>query len=75
MRRAQPNPAHLALAQLETAGRLQWVLTQNIDGLHRKAGSRNVLALHGGLDTVTCVRCYSRWPGEPVIDAFIQTGR
>jgi NAD-dependent deacetylase len=74
VRRAEPNPAHVALAQLEAAGRLQWVLTQNIDGLHRKAGSRNVMALHGGLETVTCVRCYGRWPGEPVIDAFIDTG-
>ncbi len=74
VRRAQPNAAHLALAQLEAAGRLQTVLTQNIDGLHQKAGSRSVIELHGGLETVTCVRCYRHWPGLPVLDAFIDTG-
>ncbi len=74
VRQAQPNPAHLALAQLEAAGQLQSVLTQNIDGLHRRAGSRSVLELHGGLSTATCVRCYKRWPGAPVLDAFIDSG-
>jgi NAD-dependent deacetylase len=74
VRAAQPNPAHQALAQLEAMGRLQTVLSQNIDGLHQKAGSRSVLELHGGLATVTCVRCYTRWPGPPVLDDFIATG-
>lgn len=74
IRQSQPNAAHIALARLEAAGRLQWTLTQNIDGLHHLAGSRNVMALHGGLDTVTCVRCFHRWPGAPVIDEFIETG-
>lgn len=74
VRRAEPNPAHHALAQLEAAGRLQWVLTQNVDGLHRKAGSRNVTALHGGLETATCVRCFARCAGEPVLEAFVSTG-
>ncbi len=74
VRQARPNPAHTALAQLEAAGRLKSVLTQNIDGLHRRAGSRSVLELHGGLATATCVRCYKRWPGEPVLDAFIDSG-
>jgi NAD-dependent deacetylase len=74
VRQAQPNAAHFALARLEAAGRLQWTLTQNIDGLHRLAGSRKVMALHGELDTVTCVRCFHRWPGPPVIDTFIATG-
>ena len=44
---AQPNAAHRKLAELEAAGKLRAVITQNIDGLHQKAGSRNVLELHG----------------------------
>jgi NAD-dependent deacetylase len=54
---AKPNPAHLALARLEQAGRLTAVITQNIDGLHQAAGSRNVLELHGSVHRNTCVRC------------------
>jgi len=74
VRRAQPNSAHTALAQLEAAGRLQWVLTQNIDGLHHRAGSRQVLELHGGLDRATCIKCYAHFPGGPVLETFIETG-
>lgn len=54
---AQPNPAHLALAALEGAGRLDWLVTQNIDDLHARAGSRRVLEVHGSLRTATCQRC------------------
>lgn len=54
---AQPNPAHLALARLEQAGRLQAVITQNIDNLHQRAGSHNVIHLHGSLQTCTCPGC------------------
>jgi NAD-dependent deacetylase len=54
---AKPNPAHLALARLEQAGRLTAVITQNIDGLHQAAGSRNVVELHGSVHRNTCVRC------------------
>ncbi len=54
---AQPNDAHRALARLEAAGRGVTVVTQNIDGLHAKAGSRNVLELHGSLARNSCVRC------------------
>lgn len=46
---ARPNPAHLALARLEEAGKLTAVITQNIDGLHQAAGSRTVLELHGSV--------------------------
>ncbi len=53
----QPNPGHLALAELERMGLLSQVITQNIDGLHRKAGSRNVIELHGSLREIFCVRC------------------
>lgn len=54
---ARPNPAHFALARLEAAGRLAAVITQNIDGLHQAAGSRNVVEYHGGLGRFTCMGC------------------
>lgn len=57
MRVAQPNPAHLALARLEAGGILKAIITQNIDALHQRAGSKIVLELHGSLDTFLCPRC------------------
>jgi NAD-dependent SIR2 family protein deacetylase len=54
---AEPNRAHRALAGLETAGRVHAVVTQNVDGLHTRAGSRHVIDLHGRLDTVQCLEC------------------
>lgn len=54
---ARPNPAHYALAKLEQAGQLEAVITQNIDGLHQLAGSRNVLELHGNENRYFCQRC------------------
>jgi NAD-dependent deacetylase len=59
---AAPNPAHRALAQLESAQRLQAVITQNIDGLHQRAGSRRVLELHGTNLEALCLRCNQRVP-------------
>lgn len=53
----RPNPGHVALAELETMGLLRCVITQNIDGLHRKAGSQNVSEIHGSLREIFCVRC------------------
>ena len=58
---AEPNAAHRYLAELEKAGRLRAVITQNIDGLHQKAGSKNVLELHGSLLRNYCVRCGKRF--------------
>jgi len=55
-----PNPAHAALADLEAAGVVDAVLTQNVDGLHRAAGSESVVALHGTHDRVECRRCGRR---------------
>jgi NAD-dependent deacetylase len=52
-----PNAGHMALAELEAMGLLRHVITQNIDGLHRKAGSRNVTEIHGSLREIFCVRC------------------
>lgn len=57
MGQALPNPAHLALAELERAGVIKAVCTQNIDGLHQKAGSVHVLELHGSMRQARCGRC------------------
>jgi NAD-dependent SIR2 family protein deacetylase len=59
---AAPNGAHHGLADLERAGRIHHVVTQNVDGLHQRAGSRRVIDLHGRLDTVDCLDCGSRLP-------------
>ncbi len=61
-----PNPAHYALAQLEQMSKLTAVITQNIDGLHQAAGSRNVLELHGTIATYHCIRCREPYPVEEV---------
>lgn len=66
---ARPNAAHRALARLEAAGRLQSVLTQNIDGLHRAAGSRRVRELHGNVAGLRCPSGHRRPTGE-VLDAL-----
>lgn len=58
MLQAQPNRAHYALAELERMGKLSAVVTQNIDGLHQKAGSREVLELHGSVLRNYCERCH-----------------
>ncbi len=52
-----PNTAHLALARLEAMDHIHTVITQNVDGLHQRAGSRNVIDLHGRLDRVKCLAC------------------
>lgn len=57
---ARPNAAHAALAQLETLGHVNGVITQNVDGLHRRAGSRRVIDLHGRADMVRCMGCGAR---------------
>lgn len=61
MGQAQPGRAHHALAALELAGHVPLLLTQNVDGLHSAAGSRNVLDLHGRIDTVRCMDCGHRF--------------
>lgn len=54
---AQANPGHLALAEAEVIGKVSGIITQNVDGLHQKAGSQNVVELHGRLDRIRCVSC------------------
>ena len=60
----KPNQAHLALARLEQEGKLRAVLTQNIDGLHQAAGSKNVLELHGSILRAYCSKCRKPYPAE-----------
>ncbi|KDP89054.1 NAD-dependent deacetylase [Cupriavidus sp. SK-3] len=57
---AQPNAAHFALAQLQTAGYLRQLVTQNVDGLHQRAGSTGVIELHGHVGSVICLACGTR---------------
>ncbi|ACB40682.1 Silent information regulator protein Sir2 [Pyrobaculum neutrophilum V24Sta] len=64
---AVPNPAHYALARLEEAGKLCAVVTQNVDGLHQRAGSRRVVELHGSLKDAVCTKCGARLPLADVV--------
>jgi NAD-dependent SIR2 family protein deacetylase len=66
--RAAPNGGHQALAALEASGRIGFLLTQNVDGLHHQAGSHAALELHGNIHHVTCLACEARFPR-----AFVQT--
>lgn len=68
--RAEPNPAHKAIAELEALGRLSGVVTQNIDGLHRKAGSQVVWEVHGHLRHLVCGSCGAPAPFEAAEDAM-----
>jgi len=61
---AQPNAGHRALADLEVAGIIGHVITQNIDDLHRRAGQTRLTEIHGNRYWMRCVRCESRWPRE-----------
>lgn len=61
---AQPNAAHIKLAELEQAGKLKAIVTQNIDGLHQKAGSKNILELHGSVHRNFCQRCHKFFDAE-----------
>lgn len=72
MAAAEPNPAHHALVALERMGLLRTVLTQNIDGLHNKAGSTTVIELHGSLRTLTCLRCRQTFSSESYFPDFIE---
>jgi NAD-dependent SIR2 family protein deacetylase len=60
--RARPNAAHDAVARLESAGRVEAVVTQNVDGLHQRAGSAKVVELHGNVHGVACLDCGERHP-------------
>ena len=74
IRDAQPNPAHLALARMEEMGILRAVITQNIDVLHTRAGSKHVLEVHGHMREATCGACFRIWPTDIFLEQFIETG-
>jgi NAD-dependent deacetylase len=71
---AQPNSAHYAIARLEDAGFVNMVITQNIDNLHQKAGSKNVLETHGSLKTLTCGRCFTVFHSTDYIVSYLEAG-
>jgi NAD-dependent deacetylase len=71
---AEPNPAHVALSKMEQAGILQAVITQNIDGLHSRAGSKRVIEIHGNFRTATCLNCYRTTSGQAVLDQLMEEG-
>jgi len=68
--RAQPNPAHLGLAQLQRLGLLHTIITQNIDSLHQKAGATRVIEYHGSSRTLSCLACGARYNAEAKKDEF-----
>jgi NAD-dependent deacetylase len=71
---AEPNPAHTGLAKLERAGCIHTIITQNIDGLHQKAGSKNVFEVHGSMSTLTCIHCFRQYPSNDFIDPYLECG-
>jgi NAD-dependent protein deacetylase/lipoamidase len=70
----RPNRAHTVLAELEAAGRLDAVITQNIDRLHTKAGSERVIEVHGSIATSSCTSCSASYPLESVGELFDEDG-
>jgi NAD-dependent protein deacetylase/lipoamidase len=74
MHHAYPNPAHIALAQLEQAGFLNTIVTQNIDGLHQRAGANHVLEVHGSMENLTCVGCYRKYSSVDFEAPYFERG-
>lgn len=66
---AKPNKAHIAIAKLEEIGKLKAVITQNIDGLHQKAGSKNVLELHGNANRNYCQICNKKYDANYILES------
>ena len=71
---AEPNIAHKFISKLEQQKASKAVITQNIDGLHRKAGSENVMELHGTMNTASCVACRAEYDTNAVFDKFMMDG-
>ena len=72
---AKPNPAHLALVTLEQLGKLEAVVTQNIDMLHTRAGSSTVYELHGHMREATCINCFHIFDGMAILEKFLEDGK
>jgi len=72
---AEPNPAHLALAEMETRGYINAIITQNADLLHQRAGSQQVIEVHGSLAEATCIKCYKVVLARPLFEKFFIDGQ
>ena len=72
---ANPNPAHLAIALLEKEGFIHTLITQNIDILHQKAGTKNILEVHGTLNTLTCTACYQQYSSADFLAPYLESGQ
>jgi NAD-dependent deacetylase len=66
---AKPNKAHIALSKLEAMGKLKGIITQNIDGLHQMAGSKNVIELHGSIHRNYCIGCGKSYPLDYILNS------
>ena len=66
LRQAKPNPAHCALAELEELRILRYLITQNVDNLHRAAGSKNIAEIHGNFLKLRCIQCNARYETEEI---------
>jgi NAD-dependent deacetylase len=71
---AQPNAAHIALSRMQRSGQLHAIITQYIDVLHTRAGSNNVIEVHGHLREMTCISCYTVFDAQPHLTAFSLSG-
>jgi NAD-dependent deacetylase len=71
---ALPNPAHNALVELENTDRKVSIITQNIDGLHQKAGSQHIIEMHGSLNSLTCTGCFNKFEAKYFLQPFIEHG-
>lgn len=69
---ARPNTGHVALADLEAGDVVTGIVTQNVDGLHRRAGSRHVVELHGGMDRVLCLTCGQHYARQAIADRLAE---
>ena len=72
--KAEPNAAHYSLARLEQSGWISTLITQNVDSLHHRAGSKNILEIHGTIRTLTCTRCYRTVESFSYIEAYLRDG-
>jgi NAD-dependent deacetylase len=72
---AQPNAAHIALADFERSGHVRAIITQNIDALHQKAGSMHVVEMHGTLRTLSCTSCFKQFEASPFLGPYVETGK
>ena len=72
---AKPNASHEALVEMEKAGIPQTIVTQNIDGLHQKAGSTHVIELHGTMHTLSCTECFKQFESGPCLQSYIEDGK